>query len=90
VSSTKALAHFQSDPDKYDLVITDMTMPELTGDKLSQQILSIRPDIPIIICTGHSEQITEDDARKMGIKAFVMKPYLIKDLAGKVRHVLDS
>ncbi|MBC2715485.1 MAG: PAS domain S-box protein [Desulfobacteraceae bacterium] len=89
-SSVEALAHFKSDLKKFDLVITDMTMPELTGDKLSQQILELRPDIPIIICTGHSEHITEKRSREMGIKAFVVKPYLIHDLAKIVRQVMDS
>jgi PAS domain S-box-containing protein len=90
ISSVKALANFKSDPEKYDLVVTDMTMPELTGDKLAQQILDVRPDMPIIICTGHSENITEDQAREMGFKSFIMKPYLVHDLAKIVRQVLDE
>jgi len=88
-SSVEALALFREDPQKFDLMITDMTMPVIPGDKLSEQILAIRPDIPIIICTGHSEHITEELAKTMGIRAFVMKPYLIQDLAKMVRQVLD-
>jgi len=88
-NSVEALSLFQSDPFLFDLVITDMTMPELTGDKLSEKLMKIRPNIPIILCTGHSDDITEDDAKKLGIKAFVMKPYLISDLAKMVRQVID-
>ena len=67
-----------------------MTMPNMTGEKLAGKILEIRPDIPVILCTGYSEQITEQRARDLGISAFVMKPMVMKDLANKIRDVLDK
>ena len=88
-SSTDALAVFHSMPDQFDLVITDMTMPNLTGDKLAQQILAVRPDIPIILCTGFSEVITEKKAKNLGIRAFIMKPFILQDLGRTVRKVLS-
>jgi DNA-binding NtrC family response regulator len=67
-----------------------MTMPQVTGDKLAQEIIAQRPDIPVILCTGFSDRITKADAERLGIKAFLMKPLKIKDLATIVRRVLDS
>ena len=67
---TEALELFQKDPDNYDLVITDMTMPGMTGDRLAQKILEIRHDIPIILCSGYSEHISEEKAKKIGIREF--------------------
>jgi len=87
--SNDALSFFQSDPFLFDLVITDMTMPEMTGEKLAVKLMKIRSNIPIILCTGHNDDITENDAEEMGIKAFIMKPYLISDLAKTVRQVID-
>ena len=89
-SSIEAFELFQHDPYRFDLVITDMTMPNMTGEKLAGKILEIRPDIPVILCTGYSEQITEQRARDLGISAFVMKPMVMKDLANKIRDVLDK
>jgi DNA-binding NtrC family response regulator len=81
---------FRAKPERFDLVITDMTMPHMTGEKLSQQVLKIRPDIPIILCTGYSENITEELAKAMHIKAFVMKPLVLQSLAKTVRQVLEE
>ena len=81
---------FWAHPGKFDLVITDMTMPKMTGDELAKEIMAIRPDIPIILCTGFSERITEERAKEMGIKAFVMKPFAIRDFASTIRKVLDQ
>ncbi|MBD3290741.1 PAS domain S-box protein [candidate division KSB1 bacterium] len=81
---------FRSDPQKYDLVITDMTMPNLSGDRLAIDLLQIRPDIPIIICTGFSEKISPEKAEQMGIKGFLMKPVEQVPLAKLVRKVLDE
>ena len=67
-----------------------MTMPKMTGDELAKEIMAIRPDIPIILCTGFSERITEERAKEMGIKAFVMKPFAIRDFASTIRKVLDQ
>ncbi len=86
----KALDRFQAGPDDYDLVVTDMTMPKITGDKLAQTLLEIRPDIPIVLFTGYSQMISEKTARKIGIRAFAMKPLVRKDLATTIRRVLDE
>jgi len=89
-SSIEAFELFQHDPYRFDLVITDMTMPNMTGEKLAGRLLAIRPDIPVILCTGYSEQITEQRARDLGISAFMMKPLVMRDLANKIRDVLDK
>ena len=89
-SSIEALELFKAQPDQFDLVITDMTMPKMTGDKLAQELMKIRPDIPIIMCTGHSGRISEEKAIGMGIKAFAMKPLVMRNLANMVRKVLDE
>ena len=89
-SSLEALELFKAKPDRFDLVITDMTMPNMTGDKLSRELMQIRPDIPVIICTGYSERISEEKVKVMGIRAFAMKPLIMADLAKTVRNVLDN
>ena len=89
-TSQKALGAFQDDPDGFDLIITDMTMPEMTGDQLAMEISRIKPDIPIIICTGFSERISKEQAENMGVKGFLMKPVLKSDMARMVRKVLDE
>ena len=89
-SSLDALKVFQTDPQAFDLVITDMTMPKLTGEQLSRELLSVNPDIPIIICTGFSEKMDKQQSVKMGIRGFLMKPASIVDLAQMVRGVLDG
>ena len=88
-SSIEAYELFKSQPNQFDLVITDMTMPNLTGEKLTRQIMSVRSDIPVILCTGFSEQISEERAKELGISAFVLKPLVMGKLAGTVREVLD-
>jgi len=87
-SSPEALYAFQKEPDGYDLVVTDMTMPKLSGDKLAAEILAIRPDMPVIICTGYSENLTKDDALKAGIRNYVMKPVVMAELATIIREAL--
>ena len=89
-SSVEALEAFRNKPEAFDLVITDMTMPNMNGVDLAKEIMKIRPDIPIILCTGYSEIIDEETAKEMGIKEFIMKPILMKDLAAIIRKVLDS
>lgn len=89
-SSIEALEAFRDNPDKFDLVITDMTMPNMTGKELTKRLMSIKPDIPIILCTGFSEQINEKEAKWMGIDAFVMKPIHIHEIAKAVRDVLNK
>ena len=88
--SVEALALFKAEADRFDLVVTDMTMPNLTGIELARKFLAIRPDIPILLCTGFSETITEETARKAGIKAFLLKPLTLHELARAVRKVLDN
>ena len=89
-SSVDALALFRAQPSRYDLVITDMTMPNMTGDYLAAELIRIRPDIPIVLCTGYSEMMLEEKARAIGIKALVMKPILMEKLAGAIRGALDG
>ena len=88
-SSIEALELFRVQADQFDLVITDMTMPNMTGDKLAQELLKIRPGIPIILCTGFSEHITAEKAKAMGIRELVMKPFVMKELAKAMRRALD-
>ena len=88
-SSVEALDVFRNEPDRFDLIITDMTMPDMTGDKLSNEIMKIRPDTPIILCTGFSEKIDEVIAKEMGINAFAMKPLMMSEIAVTIRKVLD-
>jgi len=86
----EAIELFQSKSDQFDLVITDMTMPQMTGVKLKERLKEIRSDIPVIICTGHSSLIDEEKAKEMGITAFVMKPIVKQDIAKTIRKVLDN
>jgi PAS domain S-box-containing protein len=86
----EALKLFEARPNDFDLVITDMSMPNMTGEQLSRELMRIRPDIPIILCTGFSHIISEEKARKIGIRAFAMKPLIRKELAETVRRVLDE
>ena len=88
-NSLEALEEFQKGPEKFDLVITDMTMPNLTGVELSQRLMEIRPDLPIILCTGYSEKIDAQMAKSMGIRGFLMKPPAIQDMANTIREVLN-
>jgi len=88
-SSIEALEAFRDSPDKFNLVITDMAMPNMPGDKLSVELTKIRPDIPVLLCTGFSETMSEEKAASLGIKGFLLKPIVMKDLAQKIREVLD-
>ncbi len=72
------------------MVITDMAMPSLPGDRLSVELIKVRPDIPILLSTGFSENMSEEKVASLGIKGFVMKPITINTLAKKIRHVLDE
>ncbi|MBW2218220.1 MAG: response regulator, partial [Deltaproteobacteria bacterium] len=76
--------------DKFDLVITDMAMPGMTGDRFVKEIMKIQPNIPIILCTGHSDRMNEEKAKELGIKAYTMKPLDQRGLAKMVREVLDK
>jgi PAS domain S-box-containing protein len=89
-SSVAALQYFQAQPEAVDLVITDMTMPHITGAQLAQKLLTIKPDIPIILCTGFSELINEEKAKAIGIREYIMKPIVIQELAMVLRKALDE
>ncbi|NOY68397.1 MAG: PAS domain S-box protein [Deltaproteobacteria bacterium] len=89
-SSVEALEAFKFDPARFDLVITDHSMPNMTGLMLSRVIFEIRPDIPILICTGFSEQVTEDKVAAMGIRQMLMKPISSRELAYAVRKAVDG
>lgn len=89
-SPIEALDLFRSKPDQFDLVITDLTMPKMTGDKLVKAILDIRPGLPIILCTGFSDKINSEKVRKIGATVYLEKPYDKRDLSRAVRRGLDG
>ncbi len=89
-SSIEALELFKVDPNRFDLVITDIVMPNLTGDKLAKKIINIRNDIPVVLCTGYSEKFTRQNASEMGIQSFLMKPLVMRDLANTIRQALAA
>ncbi|WP_051327212.1 hybrid sensor histidine kinase/response regulator [Desulfatibacillum aliphaticivorans] len=90
IGSREALQTFQQNPQAFDLVMTDMNMPHMTGDQLALAILEIRPDIPIIICTGYSEKISPDRLDVLGVKGLIMKPAIKREVAQMVRRALDE
>jgi PAS domain S-box-containing protein len=90
LSPKEALDLFQSKPDSFDIVITDMTMPQMTGAKFAEKLKEIRSDIPIILCTGHSSLIDEDKAKQSGISGYVMKPVSMSKIAKAIREILDK
>jgi CheY-like chemotaxis protein len=85
-----ALAVFKLNPGYFDVVITDMTMPKMTGAKLAEKLIRIRPDIPIILCTGHSSLIDEKKARQLGIAAYMMKPVAMSKIGKTIRKLMDQ
>jgi len=89
-NSREALELFREKPEDFDLVFTDQTMPGMTGVELAKELLKIRPEIPIIICSGYTAQISEDDIERIGIREFCLKPMDIKKLATVTRKVLDE
>ncbi len=88
--SSEALKLFTTNPDHFDLLITDQTMPGLTGKDLIQKLLKIRPDLPTILCTGYSSKVNEDEAKELGARAFCMKPLDLPELLQTIRRVLDE
>ncbi len=88
--SAEALEIFRSKPDSFDLVISDMTMPHMTGIQLAKKLLEIRPDIPVIICTGYSSQYSEEKTRASGIYKFITKPIIMKDLALIIKEIIGK
>ena len=89
-NGVEALEAFQVAPNDYNLVITDMSMPDITGIKLAEQLIIIRKDIPIILCTGLSKHMYDEEAKSIGIRAFLTKPFKIKKLSEIIRNGLDS
>jgi CheY-like chemotaxis protein len=85
----EALEIFKSSPCRFDLVITDMTMPNMTGIELAQEIMRIRPGMPVILCTGFSDAITPEKARDVGLREFIMKPVILRRIAAAIRRELD-
>ena len=89
-SSIEALEVFRNRPDDFDAVITDLTMPNMTGIELAQELTAVKPDIPIIVCTGFSETITQDKAHKLSIRGHIMKPAVTREIARTIRKVLSD
>ncbi len=89
-SSIEALELFKAKPHEFDLVVTDLTMPNMTGDELSMELIRIKPDIPVVLCTGFSARINNEQAEAMGIRAFVMKPVTMREIVTTVRKILDQ
>lgn len=89
-SSIEGLEAFRANPNRFDLVITDFTMPNMTGMELAKALFKLRSDIPVILCTGYSEHINEDKAKRSGIRAFVVKPVVLSEIASTIRKVLDN
>ena len=90
IDSRQALRMFEAAPDIFDLLITDMTMPHLNGVDLTKAILAIRPKMPIILCTGHSDLISKEQAYKIGISEYLQKPIITKTFARAIRRLLDK
>jgi PAS domain S-box-containing protein len=89
-SSSEALEAFRKRPEAYDMVITDVAMPDMSGDRLSGELMKIRPDIPVLMCTGFSEAMTEEKVAALGIKGFLNKPIPADTFARKIRQILDE
>jgi CheY-like chemotaxis protein len=89
-SPLEALELFKAKPDSFDLVMTDQTMPGMTGDALAAEIMKVRPQIPVILCTGYSQIINEESARRKGIRALVLKPLLIHQIDEAIRKALQA
>jgi PAS domain S-box-containing protein len=89
-SSLEALEVFHKTPQEFDLVITDLTMPQMTGVELAADFIKVRPELPIILCSGYSESVSPDTARELGIREFLSKPVSISDFSRAIRRVLDG
>lgn len=89
-SSVTALEMFKTDPEQFDLVISDMMMPHMSGDKLAKEIMEIRYGKPVILYTGYNNQMTKEKAEEMGIREFVMKPFTRKDLSDAISKVISE
>jgi PAS domain S-box-containing protein len=88
--SLEALEAFKAEPEYFDLVITDQTMPRMTGSQLAQEMIKIKPDVSIMLCTGFSHSVTEEKAKAIGIKKFLMKPVILREMSQSIRDILDT
>jgi signal transduction histidine kinase/ActR/RegA family two-component response regulator len=88
--SVEALQRFRNDPMRYDLIISDLSMPEMAGDRMLSEMLALRPDLPVILCTGYTDRVTEETVKGMGIQAMLYKPLALNELAKQVRFALDA
>jgi len=88
--AAEALEAFAASPQSFDLVLTDMTMPGMTGTELAENVLSVRPGLPVVLCTGYSDRISDEDAGRIGLSALMLKPLAMRDLAETVRKALDG
>lgn len=88
--SRQALEAFEKNPYSFDILITDQTMPGLTGTELAQLVMTIRKDLPIILCTGYSHTVSQEKAAELGISCFLQKPFSHAELAGSIRQVIDK
>lgn len=88
--SVEALELLRAQPEKFDLLITDQTMPQMTGIDLARKVLGFRADLPIILCTGFSGLLTREKIRAIGIRELIMKPFVVRELAGAIRRALDA
>ncbi len=88
-TGSEALQDFQQHPGKYDLLITDMAMPGMTGVELARQVMEIKPSMPVILCSGHSDMVNREQALAMGIRAYVAKPYFMSEMLRTIRKVLN-
>ncbi|MCP4751991.1 MAG: response regulator [Proteobacteria bacterium] len=88
--SQQALEEFAGHPDEYDLVVTDQTMPKMTGMALAGKILALRPAMPVILCSGFSKEVTQEKIKEIGIRTHIMKPFIDDDLPKMIRKVLDK
>ncbi|MBU0944625.1 MAG: PAS domain S-box protein [Proteobacteria bacterium] len=86
----QALESFTAEPDQYDLIITDMSMPHLTGDRLAKKVLQIRPNLPVILCTGYSEKMNKEKALALGIRKYFQKPLIMSELVQCVQQILEE
>ena len=86
----KALETFRANPEAIDIIITDQTMPGMTGGRLAKEVMDIRPDVPVIICTGYSDIMSEKKAYDLGVRSILMKPFDRSSLSEAVRRILDG
>ena len=84
------LAAFEAQPERFDLVVTDMSMPGMTGVTVCERIKAVRAEIPVVICSGYSDIVNPDNASSMGFAAFLQKPVIMQDFAQTIRMVLDQ